>query len=268
VGEAITGTPYGPGPAVGVEVVDGAGVRVTGSAANVTIARGPGSGFAVLGGTASLATSLGLAEFPGLALSAPGTYTLVASSPGLTSATSATFRIATVAAFCSEDLSCSGATSIGRTTTQVTALPAAGSADAGFLTLSFDAGPAIDCAGYDEISPDTALGDYSSPNRTKTVTLTFDKKLMALTPNNGASFLQFCFGSPEPFLTSTGAVSQPQGTFDWDGDGTPEPIYVGLLPDCAGAAPPCVTTRKKVGAGDGQISAVIPAGLGDPAWRG
>src|SRR4051794_22223795 len=268
VGETITGTPYGPGPPVSVEVVDGAGARVTSPPARVTVARGPGSASAVLSGTTTVDTLLGVAGFPNLALSAPGTYTLEASSPGLASATSMTFRVATVAAFCTEDLSCSGTTSMGRTTAEMTALPAAGSGDAGFLTLSFNAGLAIDCAGYEEVSPDTALVDFSSPNRTKRATLTFDKKLMALTPNNGASFLEFCFGSPTPFLTKAGGLSAQQGSFDWDGDGTAEPVYAGLLPDCGAAAPPCVTARKKVGAGDGQISAAITAGLGAPGMRG
>src|SRR3954447_6592214 len=36
VGEPVTGTPYGPGPPVSVDVVDGAGTRVTTSSANVT----------------------------------------------------------------------------------------------------------------------------------------------------------------------------------------------------------------------------------------
>ena len=181
---------------------------------------------------------------------------------------STTFRVDTVAAFCADDVSCARSTSIGTTKLDVTALTAGASADAGFLTLSFNAGPNIDCAGYEEISADTALVDFSSPNRTKHATLTFDKKAMALTPNNGASFLELCFGSPQPFPTKAGGVSVQQGSFDWDGNGTAEPLYAGLLPDCGANAPPCVTSRKKVGAGDGVIGAVMPAGLGDPAMRG
>jgi hypothetical protein len=43
---------------------------------------------------------------------------------------------------------------------------------------------------------------------------------------------------------------------------------VGLLPDCGKDSPgPCVTKRKKVGAGDGYIEARIPLGIGDPAMR-
>ena len=268
VGEPLTGTPYGPGPPVSVEVVDGAGARVTSPSTEVTIERVSGFGSGTLSGTKSVGTVLGVANFPDLALSAPGTYALQASSAGLVSATSTTFRIDTVAAFCADDVSCARSTSIGTTKLDVTALPAGASADAGFLTMSFNAGPSIDCAGYQEISADTALVDFSSPNRTKQATLTFDKKAMTQSPNNGAAFLELCFGSPQPFLTKAGSVSVPQGSFDWDGDGTAEPIYAGLLPDCGAHAPPCVTSRKKTGAGDGVIGALMPTGLGDPAMRG
>ena len=268
VGESLTGTPYGPGPPVGVEVVDGAGARVTSPSTEVTIERGSGFGSGTLSGVKSVGTVLGVANFPDLALSAPGTYSLQASSAGFESVSSTTFRVDTVAAFCADDVFCAGSTSLGTTKLDVAALTAAASPDAGFLTLSFNAGPAIDCAGYEEVSADTALVDFSSLNRTKQATLTFDKKAMALTPNNGASFLELCFGSPQPFPTKAGGVSLQQGSFDWDGNGTAEPVYAGLLPDCGAHAPPCVTARKKVGAGDGMISAVMPAGLGDPAMRG
>jgi hypothetical protein len=267
-GEAITGTPYGPGPPVSVEVVDAAGARVATSTATVTIAPGPSFGLGTLGGDRTADAVLGVAAFSDLTLSAPGQYTLQASSPGLAPATSAVFRIDTIAAFCAEDVSCSRATSTARTTVGATAFAAAGSADSGFLTMSFNTGPALDCAGYQEVSPDTALVAFTSENRAKTATLTIDKKQMATIPNNGASFLQFCFGSPAPFTTKAGIPSATQGSYDWDGDGDAEPVYAGLLPDCGGGAGPCVTTRKKVGAGDGLIEARIPAGLGDPAMRG
>ena len=140
--------------------------------------------------------------------------------------------------------------------------------DAGFLTLSFNSGPALNCDGYEEVSPDTALVDFTSVNRAKTATLTIDKERMALIPNNGASFLEFCFGSPVAFTTKAGPRSAIAGTYDWNGDGAVEAVYAGLLPDCAGQAPPCVSARKKVGAGDGLIEARIPAGIGDPAMRG
>ena len=133
VGEPLTGTPYGPGPPVSVEIVDGAGARVTTQSAEVTIERGSGFGSGTLSGAKSVGTVLGVANFPDLALSAPGTYSLQASSAGLVPATSTTFRVDTVAAFCEDDVSCARSTSLGTTKLDVTALSAAGSPDAGFL---------------------------------------------------------------------------------------------------------------------------------------
>ena len=184
---------------------------MTAQSTEVTIERGPGFGSGTLSGAKTVGTVLGVASFADLALSAPGTYSLQASSAGLVPATSTTFRVDTVAAFCEDDVSCARSTSFGTTKLDVTALSAAGSPDAGFLTLSFNAGPSIDCAGYEEVSADTALVDFSSANRTKQATLTFDKKAMALTPNNGAAFLELCFGSPQPFPTKAGGVSVPAG---------------------------------------------------------
>src|SRR4051794_10980974 len=63
VGEAISGTPYAPGPPVSVEIVDGSGARVTGSSANVTVAPGAGSAAGTLTGTTTAATVLGAASF-------------------------------------------------------------------------------------------------------------------------------------------------------------------------------------------------------------
>ena len=99
--------------------------------------------------------------------------------------------------------------------------------------------------------------------RTKTAVLRIDKRDMQSVPNNGATFLQICFASPHPFPTRTGAAVI-DGSFDWNGDGVPEPVYEGLLPDCG--APPCVSKRQKNGQGDGVITVRLPAG--DPGMRG
>ena len=139
----------------------------------------------------------------------------------MASATSTSFRVDTVAAFCADDVACARSTSIGTTKLDVTALPAGASADAGFLTMSFNAGPSIDCAGYQEISADTALVDFASPNRTKQATLTFDKKAMTQSPNNGAAFLELCFGSPQPFLTKAGSGRPRRGASTGTATGRP-----------------------------------------------
>ena len=75
-----------------------------------------------------------------------------------------------------------------------------------------------------------------------------------------------CFAAPDDhFETRAGDPVRDSQTFDWNGDGVAEPVYKGLLQDCAAAAPPCVSKRQKTGSGDGVIQAQLPAG--DPAMR-
>jgi hypothetical protein len=268
VGQVLTGSPYNPaGSPVAVEVVDASGNRVTSSTATISLTLVRIHGTGTLQGTTTKTAVSGVATFSDLRLSAPGTYRLVASSSGLGAVSSEVFRVDTVAIVCTENVTCSGSTSTSTTSVSATAFGDPANPDAGFLTLSFSAGPALDCAGYTEVSPDTALVDMTSSNRAKTVTLTIDKKQMNAVANNGAAFLEMCFGSPVAFVTKSGAISPQVGTFDWNADGTLEPVFAGLLPDCSGGAGACVTSRKKVGAGDGQIAAQIPRGLGDPAMR-
>ena len=209
----------------------------------------------------------GLATFTGLSVTGAGTFTLTASSTGLTPATSV-FRIDTVNTVCPENTTCTATTSTGDASASVTAFADPARPDTGVLTLSFNSGPAIDCAGYTELTPDTALFDLRGGDRAKTATLTIDKSAVQATSNNGAKFLEMCFGAARSFTTKSGAPATVQGSFDWNADGVPEPVYVGLLPDCGKDSPgPCITKRKKVGAGDGYIQARVPLGIGDPAMR-
>ena len=60
-------------------------------------------------------------------------------------------------AACTEDVLCTGTTSSPTTKVDVSAFADPARPDAGFLALSLNVGPALDCAGYTEISPDTAL---------------------------------------------------------------------------------------------------------------
>ncbi len=78
-------------PAVKVEIQDASGARVTGSTANVTIAKLTGSG--TLTGTLTVAAVAGLATFSDLKLDAADTYTLRATSSGLTQADSSSFVV-------------------------------------------------------------------------------------------------------------------------------------------------------------------------------
>jgi hypothetical protein len=92
---AITSAPFDTtGTPIGVEIVDGSGTRITNSSAPVTIgvAANPASG--TLAGTVTVNATAGLARFSTLSLNRAGSgYTLAASSPSMTSATSSPFTI-------------------------------------------------------------------------------------------------------------------------------------------------------------------------------
>ncbi len=263
-GQSITARQFDPtGPAVAVEVIDGSGARISTSSAPVTVALGSNPVGGTLSGTRTVAAQQGVASFTGLTIDRPGApYTLAATSPGLTSATSDGFVIADVAQFCGENVACQGGVSGNRVRLDVTAHPDPLVADAGFLMLSSNVGPQLDCPSYNELAVDSITVDVTAFARTKTVTYRIDKRRMNAVSNNGASFLQMCYGAPTPFITSSG-VFAPGIDYDTDGD---VDEYVGLLPDCGSAAAPCITSRRKDGSGDGIIVAEAPRG--DPRYRG
>jgi hypothetical protein len=82
-------------------------------------------------------------------------------------------------------------------------------------------------------------------------------------PNDGAPFLQTCFGAPHTFATRPGSTLTG---VDTDGKGANDFFY-GLLPDCGGR--PCVSSRNKTKAGDGVIvtQATGARGPGLPAMN-
>lgn len=82
-------------PAITVIAEDASGNPVTGFTAPVTLTIGNNPGGAVLQGTTSANAGASAATFSGLSLSQPGEgYTLIASSPGMASATSGMFNVA------------------------------------------------------------------------------------------------------------------------------------------------------------------------------
>jgi hypothetical protein len=260
VGKTITTTPYTPtGGPITVEVVDGAGNRLTTSSARITISLAPGSGTGALSGTTTVDAVNGVAAFSDLKISASGSYAFVASSPGLTSATSSGFRIDDVVTVCSEDLTCTATASNANTTLDVTASSNA-QADAGALVIDSHIADRLDCAGYTELSRGDFAVDFIASSgvvgREKVVTLTIDKQTMNELPSNGAALLNMCFGAPFQFAVKPGtpALQQQQG------------LYVGLLPDCG--VPPCVSKRNKTRAGQGVIEARAPGGNQDPRYSG
>ena len=182
--------------------------------------------------------------------------TLDSSKSSLTTKVSCGGGQVTVA--CIENVTCSASIANGTTTFDVTA-PANDGTDAGLLTLSNGIGVPIDCSGYDELTATPTV--IEGPDRAKTVTSTIDKSVMNQLPNNGASFLQMCFGAPYTFATRPGTKLKGIDT-----DGIPgNDFFYGLLPDCGAA--PCVSSRKKTNAGDGVIVTQAPGGTKDPAYR-
>src|SRR5205823_3233376 len=79
-------------PAIQVTIQDQYGNTVTTSTANVTVAS-PGDGHSTLFCTLTQTASGGVATFNNLAIQRTGSYSLDASSAGLTGATSSTFNI-------------------------------------------------------------------------------------------------------------------------------------------------------------------------------
>jgi hypothetical protein len=268
--DTISGSDYSPaGSAVAVEMIDGSGHRVTSSSASITMQLGPSStGLGALSGTKTVSAVNGLASFSTLSIDDAGAYTLLATSPGATPATSTPFRIDDVAVSCTPGVDCSGSISSRNLSANVTAFSGGLTSGSDFLTFSLDNGPVLDCAGYTEMSPDWVVVEATSSARTKSATLIIPKRLMNAVANNGASFIEMCFGAPEPFTVKPGTTRTVLNV-DVDGDGVLDNWYEGLLPDCSpGFPPPCVSSRKKTGSGDGVITATLPASGADPHMRG
>ena len=259
VDERLSAADFDPaGPPISVELVDGAGNRVTTASPTISLALASLTGFGTLSGTGTVTGTAGLATFGNLSVDAPGTYRLQATAPGAQPATSVPFTVQQVAIQCFEDVDCAGSLATSRSQVDAAAFARPGT-DAGFLQLSFNTGFRPDCAGYEEYSSDWAL--VLAPDRQKLVTYTIDKRVMNASPNNGASFLQMCFAAPFTFATRAGA---PPAEADVDGDGHTD-WYYATLPDCG--APPCVASRHKDRAGSGVIEVRAPAGAEDPAYR-
>lgn len=296
VAQTISAQAYTPaGPPVAVEVVDAAGSRIAVDGLSVAMAIGTNAGGGTLSGTATATTVGGVASFSGLSLDKAGAgYTLRASSSTATPATSAPFSIVEVGVACAEDVDCTGGLGMtntnaafgGASNVSVTAIQGPFTdIDAGFLTISRVGGP-LDCTGYTELlsAADTFAVDFSAPDREKRVVVTIDKKVMNAVSNNGASFLEGCFGAPFRFATKPGTPLEING--DYTPGPYPAPEYKGLLPDCGGSAvlddptvpgvqgavitgagAPCIEKRNKTGSGDGILTSRWPAGSADPRMR-
>jgi hypothetical protein len=259
VGQAITGAAINPsGPPITVRLLDDNGKLKTGSSAPVTIALASNPAGATLGGTTTVDAVGGVASFSNLTLNkAGGQYTLVASSPGLASATSSSFDEHGTAVFCLQGQSCSTSVSTSVSQLQVTANPTHNSKpNSGILSESADVGSPLTCTGYQATDANWFEFLSSSTNRTKVLNYTLD--------NTSPEGIQTCFGAPYEFATSSGAPA-PASTLP---NGTAG--FVGLLPMCP-AKGPCVASITSSEGGEGVNTVVIvriPDGLpGDPFAR-
>ncbi len=225
-------------PGVSVDVLDAADqlVTIATNAVGIAIATNPGSG--TLFGTTPVNAAGGVATFTDLAIDLKGTgYTLAASSPGLTSATSAAFDISGIATKCGHDPTCQGATGTKATPSD----PAVGTADVPVTScsgqvcfLSLDESTGTFCNGPC-IANTIVFVPPSNVDGVGTVTIEIYKGLL---PGN------------------LGSV----GVFKLNLDGSTTQLF-----DCSNGNPvPCVSGRSHVNGGNGLFT--ISVGADDPVF--
>ncbi|MDX6677703.1 MAG: hypothetical protein QOE31_1755 [Solirubrobacteraceae bacterium] len=265
---AITGTAGDPtGPPVAVRFLDAAAQPVVGRPVAMKLGAAPAG--AVLGGTTTATPSGGVALFATLSVSKPGTYTLIASSAGI-STTSAPFVADQGLTVCADGVFCNA---LAITTGSVPGSdpPVAYSnivtvdapenpdvaGDGGLLRVSYDVGPDIACAGYTNASPDREV--FSGPNRAKTVHSSISGALLAA-QGRSADSLRTCILTPYPF-----SLAAPVGDVTGDGD----PDYLGVLPDCADVAgvAPCQVSVIVDEGSNAVVEYVLPPSDLDPIAR-
>ncbi|MEX0990102.1 MAG: hypothetical protein WD206_07385 [Actinomycetota bacterium] len=217
-------------PAVTVLVFDEFGNLAAGSATPVSLAIGPNPPDAgTLSGGGPVAANGGVATFEDLSIDLSGVdYTLVATSPGLGSATSDAFEISDVLEDCAQQGGCTGTVSDATTSATVTVPDYEGiDGQDGRLSLTLDPQNDADCAQATSASGsaiwvDPPAGEsFTAPVR---IDLEIEK---SEAPGTGVANFVFCKD---------------------DGPGTPSE----RLPDCRKQhpSPPCVLKRSRSGVGD------------------
>jgi hypothetical protein len=259
VGAVITSKAGSSGGPVTVEVLNGCGQLATTSSAEVTVGIGPNSGPGTLSGMVMVAASGGIASFSDLTINQPGGYTLVAMSPGITSATSAGFTIFGGSVQPCSSSTCSTSASSATTSGTVTT----SSAMAGdFIATEMEGANSsfsFTCRTYTAVSDVFRFAVFDAHGDPLsiplTVTLRTDKSLVESSGHPGASSWQICYASTSPFTVRPGTTS---GTATIGG----VTYQTGLLPDCSSTqVAPCVQARNKNNAGD--VIVTFPA-FGDP----
>jgi len=259
IGAQITTKPGSTGTPVSVEVLDGNGSPLTTSTAPVTMAIGTNAGSGTLSGTTTVDASSGVASFPDLSINQIGFgYTLQATSPGISPATSAGFDIWPVMQGCS-GAPCSGSSSSKTTTGTVTTSSASSgeflAVGLGGVTYSCGSSyqPLSDPLSFDVLS----ASGTADPTAQFTGVLQISKTVVQSSGHPGASSWQICYASQQPFAAVTGTT----GTATIGGI----TYYTGLLPDCSGKQQaPCVQSQNKDNAGNVILTFLA---VGDPVAR-
>jgi len=256
--ELIRAAPFDQGSTelVSVEALDGspAPQRLTWFTGPIAIAPAPGS----FSASAPPTVVDGLFSYSGLKLGDAGTYVLRATRAGFDTGVSSAFQIVDVAQPCNGS-KCDATLAGSLTSTTING--ALGPGDEGHVLLSLSVGTEPECAGYDPPSDDW-YEFLVTAARDKTITVSYSRNAMRRI-NGGASALQICFATPEPFTAKTG----PAGPFDYDGDaGNGDEGFVGLLADCGDvpAGEPCILDRAPAGGGRAVVTFFVPARIGDP----
>ncbi len=250
IGQTITDTAGDPGgPAIQVQLRDGAGnpAGQAGLTVTLAIAAGSGTSGAVLGGTTSAATGGGgVATFaPTIDLAGIGYKLKATAGSGIDPATSGEFDIADVAKACSGP--CSGSATSSTTSATVSA-----NAPGGLLTMTF---------GVDSVDCNNAVNHYyvaTSEVLTFAVTPSQGRKtitigLAAAAVTKPASKYEVCFSTPnESFVNKYGATIAANDP--------------GILPTCKNCSNPsggpCVLSRWKDKAGNVFVKFSVP--MADP----
>ena len=197
-------------PAVQVSVEDSSGTVVTTATNPVTLALVGGTG---LGGTLTATPQNGVATFSNLSVSTAGSYTLSASSPSLTSATSAGFTITAASAPTAVKLAFSVQPS--NTVTQATITPAVqvsvedGSGNVvttatNPVTLALIGGTGL--AGTLTATPQNGVATFSNLTVSTAGSYTLSASSPSLTPATSAGFTITALSSATCSITSFGAV--------------------------------------------------------------
>lgn len=288
VGQTITGSPVDPGgPPIVVSIRDSSGGLVS-VQRNIIMSLGTAPPGAVLNGTTTVLSNVdGVAVFDDLSVTTAGTYTLTASTSGITPATSVAFTALDGDVTCANNAACSAAAAVsgfvpgtGTPYTNTVVVQTAPNPnpgvpdDGGSLTVAYNVGPNFTCTGTSLVSPDREV--INGPNREKLVRSTIANVLL-VAAGRSASSLRTCLVAPYRFnlgLPVIGGRATPVG--DIDGDGNPD--FKGVLPTCiplpftilgqtAIIGPPCQVSARADAMGNGVVTYRLPADPRDPAVR-